>query len=165
MFIRKRLTHSETTVRPRRSASGVSYQLLKTYRDGGKVRQRVVANLGEDATIGDALARARRHLAETLAHIERVKDGTRYGGYRHPPRSSSVMRDLNKGYWQADKRRRRVAQLETVVSEMFTKGVISDTTPSAKFLEECARDDATIAELRALHGRSVVSENIHRVHR
>jgi hypothetical protein len=44
MFIRKRL-----------STKHASYQIIQTYREGGKVKQRVIYNLGRHPTVDDAL--------------------------------------------------------------------------------------------------------------
>ena len=52
MFIRKR--------KAIRSAG--SHQVIETYRDGGKVRQRVIYNLGRHSTIEAALDEGRQRL-------------------------------------------------------------------------------------------------------
>ena len=47
-FIRKRLSSRG------RDGERYSYQLIETYRDGGKVKQRVLINLGRSATLEQA---------------------------------------------------------------------------------------------------------------
>ena len=144
MFIRKRLTPTKK--------HGITehYQLVETYRAGGRVRQRVIANLGFDSTIGDALARARGYLATTLDYIERIKNGTQYR--RRPWGYGERERALSRAYADAAKMRQRIEHLEAVVSEMGPNGDKSDTTPSPKFLEERARGAALLAQIHAAMG-------------
>ena len=54
------------------------YQLVESYREGGKVRQRVLAHLGSDPTLDEAIDHAERYAA-TLRHIE---EGYRTGQRR-----------------------------------------------------------------------------------
>jgi hypothetical protein len=42
-------------IRKRQATKSPSYQVIETYREGGKVRQRVIYNLGHHATIEAAL--------------------------------------------------------------------------------------------------------------
>jgi hypothetical protein len=49
MFIRKRLTSTK------RNGEGYSYQLIETYREGGKIKQRVLYNLARCPTIEAAI--------------------------------------------------------------------------------------------------------------
>jgi hypothetical protein len=49
MFIRKRLTFTK------RNGEGYSYQLIETYREGGKIKQRVLYNLARCPTIEAAI--------------------------------------------------------------------------------------------------------------
>jgi hypothetical protein len=42
-------------IRRRRSTKHVSHQIIETYREGGKVKQRVIYNLGRHPTIEEAL--------------------------------------------------------------------------------------------------------------
>jgi hypothetical protein len=60
MFIRKR----------RSSARADSYQMVETYRENGRVRQRVLANLGPHSTIEGALAAFTREAAQYEGYIE-----------------------------------------------------------------------------------------------
>jgi hypothetical protein len=52
-FIRRRLSSDNEDGR------SYSHQLIETYREGGKVKQRILANLGNAPTIADALERAK----------------------------------------------------------------------------------------------------------
>jgi hypothetical protein len=52
---------------------GSSHQVIETYRQGGKVKQRVLANLGSCTTLAEAIEQWPRHiayLAASLAHWE-----------------------------------------------------------------------------------------------
>lgn len=60
MFIRKR----------RSSARADSYQVVETYRENGRVRQRVLANLGPHSTIEEALAAFRGEAAQYEGLLE-----------------------------------------------------------------------------------------------
>jgi hypothetical protein len=62
-FIRKRLSSDH-----RLDGKCYSYQLIETFREGGKVKQRVLANLGRSPTIADAIEWER-------AFIQRTKTG------------------------------------------------------------------------------------------
>lgn len=53
-FIRKRYSGKY------RGRDNYSYQVIETYREGGKVKQRVLINLGPSPTIEQALERARK---------------------------------------------------------------------------------------------------------
>ncbi len=55
-------------IRHRRTACGSSHQVVETYREGGKVKQRVLANLGPYPTIEEAL-RETRQSVESLRGI------------------------------------------------------------------------------------------------
>jgi len=46
-------------IRKRQSSKRPSYQIIQTYREDGKVKQRVVANLRNDPTLEDAIDTAK----------------------------------------------------------------------------------------------------------
>jgi hypothetical protein len=65
LFIRKRRSKKQT----------FSHQVIETYRAHGKVKHRVVANLGQYATIEAALDADRAHLVrlrQQIEHPERI---------------------------------------------------------------------------------------------
>lgn len=64
-FIRKRISPSKRKT--------PSYQVIETYREDGKVKQRVLANLGCNPTPEKALSEFRRELEVTLGVIEQLK--------------------------------------------------------------------------------------------
>ena len=49
-------------IRMRQSTKHPSYQIIETYREGGKVKQRVIYNLGHHPTIEEALKAKYRSL-------------------------------------------------------------------------------------------------------
>jgi hypothetical protein len=59
-FIRKRLSSMH-----RLYGTIYSYQLIETYRDGGRVKQRVLANLGGAETVTEALEWAKEDIQRT----------------------------------------------------------------------------------------------------
>ena len=74
-FIRKRRT---TTWKGK---DYFSHQLIETYRDGGKVKQRILANFGAWSTAAEALDGWQRHLAwkelllrESEAHLAKAAE-------------------------------------------------------------------------------------------
>ena len=69
-FIRKRISPSRKQT--------PSYQVIETYREGGKVKQRVLANLGCNPTPQEALSEFRKELRITREVMEdlQLKRGT-----------------------------------------------------------------------------------------
>ena len=51
-------------IRKRAGKYGGNNQLIETYRDGGRVRQRIIANLGPYATVADAVSGWPEYIAE-----------------------------------------------------------------------------------------------------
>ncbi len=62
-FIRKRISPTG-----RRTPS---YQVIETYREGGKVKQRVLANLGRFSTVEEALEDTRWYLEQVESALSR----------------------------------------------------------------------------------------------
>jgi hypothetical protein len=67
--------------RERGDPRGGSNQLIETYREDGKVKQRILANLGPLSTVEEAIAHWEKHLpiyetrmAEHKAHLEVAKE-------------------------------------------------------------------------------------------
>ena len=113
-FIRKRIS-------PTRRQTP-SYQLIETYRESGKVRQRVLANLGRHPTVDEALDAARGHVGmdeEFLAMCER--------GYNRAGRRLGS-KDYDRAVTRLAKSRAELEHLEAVVSETPQRRGISDTT-------------------------------------
>jgi hypothetical protein len=48
---------------------GSSHQVIETYREGGKVKQRVLANLGSCTTLAEAIEQWPRHIAYLAAGL------------------------------------------------------------------------------------------------
>jgi hypothetical protein len=90
MFIRKRQS----------SQHNASYQVIETYREGGKVKQRVLANLGPWPTLEEAVGHGRWNLAYMEGHADHCR---------------------------ADRARAQLARLEAVVSKLPHTS-FSDTT-------------------------------------
>ncbi len=60
-------------VRAKRQGERVYYQLVESYRDGGKVRQRVIAHLGPWPEIDQAIDGLRDRAAAWREHAERTR--------------------------------------------------------------------------------------------
>jgi hypothetical protein len=119
-FIRKRLYPEE--LRKGRYKAEARYQLVQTYREGGKVRQRV-ASLGEYPTAEEALHAFRQSVAsweKALAKNE-VAEGWK-AHRRRGQRRAEITTLLAKA-------RDKLARLEAVVSTMPCHNDIVDTTP------------------------------------
>jgi hypothetical protein len=113
VFIRKR------TYIGKRGASE-TYQVLESYRQDGKVRQRRIVNLGWCATPQEALDVARRHL-ETVLEL-------------NSPRSAHLEA---KRLTRIEKLRAQIAVLENVVAEKSTAGDVFDTTTAGCSVRKC----------------------------
>jgi hypothetical protein len=100
------------------------YQLVETYREGGKVKQRV-ASLGKHATVEEALHAFRESVAfweRALARNEEAR------GWRAHRRRSRRREELNVLLGKA---RDRLAKLEAVVSTTSHRRDNLDTTATA----------------------------------
>ena len=145
-------------IRCRQSSRAKSYQVVETYREDRKVKQRVLANLGPYPTVELALENMRRRVARAERRVEHCKHGrTRQGRPLHPKHLSEV--DL-AGYHHD------LERLETVVSETST---IVDTTPSAKLRRSVVRLDKhhagglTNHHISGLQGQLLVTMLLKRV--
>jgi hypothetical protein len=96
-FIRKRISPS------RRQTP--SYQVIETYREDGKVKQRVLANLGRNPTPEKALSEFREEMLKT----RRLIDGLNGAG-------STERRRLDRWRRLFDRRRAAVQKLEALIS-------------------------------------------------
>ena len=114
-FIRKRISPTG-----RRT---LSYQLIETYREGGKVKQRVLANLGRCSTVEEALEDTRRHL-ELAARC--LSEGKRY--LRRWNLICKLGSDKPVVEKQVERLRRQAEALERVVSKSVRRRTIPDTT-------------------------------------
>ena len=110
------------TSKTQRGGETKSYQLIKTYRDSGKVRQRVLANLGSHPTVEEALEHTRTAVEWTRGALARREARGPRGGGRMV---RSFERDL--AWWRARLEREEVQlrALEAVVSELRAGGTIS----------------------------------------
>ena len=63
MFIRKRTYYSK-----RYGRETASYQVIQTYREGGKVKQRVIYNLGPNPSLNDVLKEAKEKMNYALSN-------------------------------------------------------------------------------------------------
>lgn len=91
MFIRKRTRYSK-----QKGYETESYQVVESYREGGKVKQRVIINLGKHPTCTAALEAAEHH----LSCMKKIYD-------HHP--------NMDKG--SLNERSKRVETLKYVVSK------------------------------------------------
>jgi hypothetical protein len=107
-------------VRKRQSLRHPSHQVIETYHEGGKVRQRVLANLGRCGTIEDAI----RDHHERIARCERIPRGEGFSR----PRSQGREKIKNEITWH----RGRITQLEALWCQMcHAGGTHFDTTRGA----------------------------------
>jgi hypothetical protein len=122
MFIRKRISKNKY----RKEGFSESYQMIETYREGGKVKQRVICNLGRDATPEAALERARYWLKWYEEGLSKPwKAGYSMGRYISRKRVDERQESLEKSYAKA---KEKVEKLERVVSQITRRNNISDTT-------------------------------------
>lgn len=122
-------------IRCRQSNRAKSYQFVETYREDGKVKQRVLANLGPYPTVELALENARRCVARAERYVEHCKHGwTRRGRPVHPKHLSNAEKDLARHCYDLER-------LEAVVSETSRRREVIDTTPSAKLRRSVVRLD------------------------
>jgi hypothetical protein len=64
-------------IRKRQSSRRPSYQIIQTYREDGKVKQRVIANLRNDSTLQEAIDTAQAKVTQfeqALIRIQQRKD-------------------------------------------------------------------------------------------
>jgi hypothetical protein len=122
MFIRKRISKNKYS----KEGFSESYQLIETYREEGKVKQRVICNLGRDATPEAALERARYWLKWYEDGLSNpLKAGYNKGRFISKKRAEKHQESLEKSYAKA---KEKVEKLESVVSQMCRRSDISDTT-------------------------------------
>ena len=117
-------------IRCRKSNQSMSYQLMESYRDGGKVRHRVLANLGRYPTIDEALHAFRERVARREGSMALYERGYNNAGRR------LTEEDHQHALAQLARARAELARIEAVVSEMGHVRRISDTTP-APVLHRC----------------------------
>jgi hypothetical protein len=118
-FIRRRLSSwNENELHYR-----YSYQLIETYRENGKVKQRILANLGNAPTIADALERDKGQLQ----------------GLKTRMKTNPYIRLLDREYVQhligvVTGLEARIAELERVQGSLkkCTETVGFDTTPKPR---------------------------------
>ena len=122
-------------IRCRQSSREKSHQLVETYREVGKVKQRVLANLGPYPTVELALENSRRRVARAERRVEHCKHGrTRQWRPLHPKHLLKAEKDLARDRHDLDR-------LETVVSETSRRRDVVDTTPSVKLRRSVVRLD------------------------
>ncbi len=102
-----------------------SYQVIETYREGGKVKQRVLANLGRFPTVGKALDHCRESLASSERGLARQEQRGPRGGGRYV---LSHRKALDWYGREIEKKREHLRRLEAVVSESGRRRDIPDTT-------------------------------------
>jgi hypothetical protein len=129
-FIRKRISPS------RRKTP--SYQIIETYREDGKVKQRVLANLGPNPTPEEALCEFRKELQATQNVMEELRR-RRQSGHDSSTRQIS---DRNFEKWSRACARQRISveKLEALISSGKNwrpreKAAPDPTADSTSFLE------------------------------
>jgi hypothetical protein len=121
-FIRRRMYPEE--LRKGRWKAAPRYQLVETYREGGKVRQRV-ASLGKHPTVEEALHAFRARVARLEVTLESNEHPHNWRQFRRQKqRRVELTVDLAKA-------RARLAKLEAVVSTTAGQRDILDTTARA----------------------------------
>ena len=127
-------------IRCRQSNRAKSYQFVETYREDGKVKQRVLANLGPHPTVELALENACCCVARAERYVEHCKHGwTRRGRPVHPKHLLNAEKDLAR-------HRHDLERLEAVVSETSRRRDVVDTTPSMKLRRSVVRLDKSRSE-------------------
>ena len=116
-FIRKRISPTG-----RRTPS---YQVIETYREGGKVKQRVLANLGRFPTVEEALDHCRNSLADAERGLARREQRGPRGGGRY---ALSHRKTLDWYRRWIEREQEHLRRLEAVVSETSRRRDIPDTT-------------------------------------
>ena len=113
-FIRKRISPT--------SRRTPSYQLVESYRENGKVRQRVLANLGPWPTLDEALEHASIGLGRAHEFVRMCERGHNNAG------RSLGEQDGEHARRRLEKAQAKVEKLERVVSEKRRMVPVSDTT-------------------------------------
>ena len=126
-FVRKRISPS------RRQTP--SYQIIETYRECGKVKQRVLANLGCNPTPERALDEFRREMVNIRNLIEGYQTGR-----AEKLESPNAQRCLDRWRRSYARQREAVQRLESFISSGKDCGssngtVTSNQTGSANFLD------------------------------
>jgi hypothetical protein len=152
-FIRKRLS----SIRANRYGTEekfYSYQLIETYREGGKVKHRVLVNLRGAETIAEALKYARLRLEDARKDVKRNAPLSGWAGgdnRRHrwawlkPEEQERRKASFREGLIaDVAKCEARVALLESLLSkEPPTKPSEPDCSATE---EECADTDCSVTE-------------------
>ena len=115
MFIRKREYESKR-------GPTASYQVIESYREGGKVKQRTICNLMYLPTPAAALERARRMLAARAEDL--------------PPRTP---KHAEKRKLHAQELHARLTKLESVVAKMGSIVDVSATTTGKRSGKKVSR--------------------------
>jgi hypothetical protein len=121
LFIRRQRSRSKKQT--------LSHQVIEAYRAHGKLKHRVVANLGQYATIEAALDADRAHLVrlrQQIEHPERIPR-TDLTGAAVSLDTSAIWRE--EAIRCAPIVKARIALLEGVASRMSKQTGASDTTP------------------------------------
>ena len=112
-------------IRCRQSNCGLSYQAIETFRRDGKVKQRVLANLGHYPTVEEALE-ATRHSVGLWESIVYRADLPGRKFHRTSPNTKARYEK------RLEKERLKLERLEVVVSELSRRRDTCDTTPDVK---------------------------------
>jgi hypothetical protein len=121
-FIRRRMYPEEK--RKGRWKAAARYQLVATYREGGKVKQRV-ASLGKHPTVEEALHAFRKSVAGWEGALARNEEAR---GWRAHRRRDKRRAEINADLALA---RARLAKVEAVVSTTSRRRDTLDTTATA----------------------------------
>jgi hypothetical protein len=139
-------------VRTKRVDGGEYFQLVENYRDGGKVRQRVLAHLGRYPTVEAAIEESERGLEwqRSRAERDRAKARSVLDDWRsYPAHEPELARPVpgervpwthhQRQYWDAldsaDKAERRAAALEeklATLRALMASGKARPDPPEAK---------------------------------
>ncbi len=130
MFIRKR------TYQSKRHGFTESYQVIETYREGGKVKQRYICNLGSSPTPEAALERTRQ---EMKREYERLKYGTELHS-KESFEGSKFEKDV-LSIWA-----KRIENLEYVVSRVTNAPLDTTKGPKPQSLAEDLRTKLGLTE-------------------
>lgn len=119
MFIRKRTTKTKG------HGATVHYQVLESYRDNGKVKQRVLCNLGNHSTCEARLEELQVSLSQTEGWINRWNNPV---GWKMHRQQKNKLESLNHDHQLLYD---EIIKVQNVMSEMLSRYDTYDTTSNA----------------------------------
>jgi len=122
MFIRKR------TYKLKSGRITESYQVIESYRENGKVKQRTIANLNRFSNPVKALEYAQMRLEWAKRRYNKPIPWSRLRRTKHFTRKEHRERKIRERLEQVQKFEKWIKELEEVVSRLSVRIETSDTT-------------------------------------